>query len=925
MLIDGRPSTALLDTGCSRTIVSERLNHAGELKAINQRIVMMNGESVEVKHTQNCKLVVGGRSIVLECLVSDILRGYDILLGMDVVAKMGGVRVSSDGRSVQFDPKVACSAALSDEPLRIEDKDFDAEFVNGSWRVAWRWVSGHAAPKLGNWVSQYRMKPGVEEAFCEEIEEWIAKGWLKAYEGEHDGLVPLMAVAQPNKGKVRPVLDFRELNEFVSSHTGQSVVCAEKLRAWRKLGRNVTLVDLRKAYLQIHVDKSLWRYQVVRFKGRKYCLTRLGFGLNVAPKIMTAIINKVFSLDSEVRSGTDSYIDDIIVNEQIVSSQRVINLLKSYGLEAKPAVPLVGARVLGLRVSESHGKVVWGRDNVIDPPSPLMTKRQIFSMCGKLIGHFPVASWLRPACSFLKRLANSSGWDSKVSDRVIHLAKELWDRVLAEDPVRGVWDVGETHSGRVWCDASSLAIGVCLEIKGEILEDASWLRREDDSAHINLAELDAVLRGVNLALVWGVKKLEVMTDSRTVYGWIKDLVTEECRIKTHGLGEALVRRRLGLLRDILTECSVELSPTFVFSAENKSDRLTRVPKHWLAKDACFAAVDAHESESKKLITAVHNEIHCGVDKTFYLAKVVNPDIVPTRQEVEDVVGKCLNCKSIDPAPIRWKKGSLEVEGDWVRLACDVTQYAGKKFLTIIDSGPSRYALWKAIPDESLTVIADMFETVFCEFGPPKELLLDNSATFKSGRLVAVCQTWNVKVIYRAAYRPSGNGIIERHHRTVKRIAARTKSSIQKAVFWYNFLPRVGTDANSCPHSRIFCYSWTCPLRPDSPPSVSADTNFAAGDAVLVKPPNARCTTRWNVGRVTRVSPEGAVDVNGIHRHVGDIRLLFPGTASGDSSDREDERNDISGGSEPEPEPAPTVRRSSRVTAQPWRYDAADYL
>ena len=37
------------------------------------------------------------------------------------------------------------------------------------------------------------------------------------------GILPLMVVEQQTKGKVRPVLDFRELNESVECHTGDNV------------------------------------------------------------------------------------------------------------------------------------------------------------------------------------------------------------------------------------------------------------------------------------------------------------------------------------------------------------------------------------------------------------------------------------------------------------------------------------------------------------------------------------------------------------------------------------------------------------------------------------------------------------------------------------------------------------------------------
>ena len=57
--------------------------------------------------------------------------------------------------------------------------------------------------------------------------------------------------------------------------------------------------------------------------------------------------------------------------------------------------------------------------------------------------------------------------------------------------------VSNSRSGTVWCDASSIALGVVLEIDGNSVEDAAWLRKKDDFAHINLAELNAVLKGIN--------------------------------------------------------------------------------------------------------------------------------------------------------------------------------------------------------------------------------------------------------------------------------------------------------------------------------------------------------------------------------------------------------------------------------------------
>ena len=224
-----------------------------------------------------------------------------------------------------------------------------------------------------------------------------------------------MAVVQENKKRVRPVLDFRELNEYVECHTGSEVaVCDETLRKWRRLPGNLKLVDLRSAYLQIHVDESLWPYQQVLYKGQLYCLTRLGFGLSCAPRIMTRILREVLAADERIQRATDHYIDDVIVLDDVVPASEVIAHLKRYGLESKPPQLLDGGRVLGLQLDKNkNGVLVFRRGNEVPVVAyeTLITKKQLFSICGKLIGHYPVAGWLRVARGFLKRACVGFAWD----------------------------------------------------------------------------------------------------------------------------------------------------------------------------------------------------------------------------------------------------------------------------------------------------------------------------------------------------------------------------------------------------------------------------------------------------------------------------------------------------------------------------------
>ena len=187
----------------------------------------------------------------------------------------------------------------------------------------------------------------------------------------------------------------------------------------------------------------------------------------------------------------------------------------------------------------------------------IITKRALFQWCGRLTGHVPVCGWLRPGCSMLKRNAgvddedNAIDWDEEVSVRVARHCRELEDRITNDggEPAHGGWQVSmrDDTGLQVLCDGSSIALGVCIEIDGAIVEDKAWLRPVDDNRHINVAELEAAIRGLNLAVSWKAKKPTLRTDSTTVASWLRDVVEKLQRCRTKGLHEVLVQRRLQIV------------------------------------------------------------------------------------------------------------------------------------------------------------------------------------------------------------------------------------------------------------------------------------------------------------------------------------------------------------------------------------------
>ena len=113
-----------------------------------------------------------------------------------------------------------------------------------------------------------------------------------------------------------------------------------------------------------------------------------------------------------------------------------------------------------------------------------------------------------------------------------------------------------------------------MEIGSLVAEDATRLRKKNDYNHINVAELDAVLKRINLAIKWRLREIEIRTDSATVLSWVTSTVEESGRIRTKGAGEVIVKWRLGILGELISEFKLQIKAVFVPPERNKADALT---------------------------------------------------------------------------------------------------------------------------------------------------------------------------------------------------------------------------------------------------------------------------------------------------------------------------------------------------------------
>ena len=417
-----------------------------------------------------------------------------------------------------------------------------------------------------------------------------------------------------------------------------------------------------------------------------------------------------------------------------------------------------------------------------------------------------------------------------------------------------------TEKGVVWCDASITATGVLLEIGGVAAEDAVLLWKKDDASHINIAELDAVLKGVNLSLKWELGNVHLRTDSATVVSWVKSVVNNERRVKTKGAAEMLVKQILGMLGNLIQEFGLKLQLNFMPSDKNKADVLTRVRKTWprvpehLAEGV--AAANYFENPDSREQLDMH---HMGVDKMLQgrWFKI-------SMEKIRLIVRTCDRCQSINPVLSVHEAGEIQVNKNWERLAIDVTHYRNKVYLSMVDCAPGRFAIWKRIREETVEVISTVLEEVFLERGPVTEVLMDNGRAFQSAILKEMLNKWGGRCFFRAVYRPSGNGIVERHHLTIKVLAERSMISSQEAVFWYNLSLKTGQKVDSVLQNTIFKYEWWHPC--DMPPTTEQG-EATVWIGVWVKLSNGRCTIQWGRSVVTEVNSINNVSIDGFPCHI----------------------------------------------------------
>ena len=104
----------------------------------------------------------------------------------------------------------------------------------------------------------------------------------------------------------------------------------------------------------------------------------------------------------------------------------------------------------------------------------------------------------------------------------------------------------------------------------------------------------------------------------------------------------------------------------------------------------IGAIHVDELNADQTIAIHRSNGHPGVRRTTYFVRRICP--ATPRAAVGMAIRTCEECQSIDPAPVHWEKGTLEVDDNWQRVQMDIMHYGAHHFLTLTNCGPSRFSI-----------------------------------------------------------------------------------------------------------------------------------------------------------------------------------------------------------------------------------------
>jgi hypothetical protein len=838
-------AVAGIDTFSCASLIDESLVKRLNIKVqpASQQLVSLTGSALKVVGSAWVNLVVDKRQLRVRLSVMSGMSVCKLLLGLDVHHLLGKqLVVDNVSGSAKY---VVGAVAVKDVESKwvVEEEDFKAwaESVQGSgaqrfkWFFEWKWVHGSSEEARKNRQTSCTIynKPWFDETtgakFDREVKKWIDEGVLipePASAGADFQILPWNLVDQPNKPStpLRLTLDYGPLNAFIKGVTQESLneVCLVETRKWRCQGdAGGVLLDISRAYLQVHLAPSLHGFQRTMYAGKVYRLTRLGFGITIGPKVLCAILRCILK-DFLSRGVLGLYRDDMLVfggAEEI--AKQVRERLAEHGFQLKESSPLPGSRILGLQLeTDNDGVLCWKRAEVLDPAEvdSLRTIRDVAKYLGRIAAKYPVLDWLRVVAAKGRSLVGSEAsardWDSEMSPELKFLLEtHIRDRLRTEgDPARGRWLLNPDKGFTLYCDASLTAEAavLCSGIDNDKFAVEDVVALVKNPLHANVHELNAVLLGLKLfqeyfgvieSMVKDKVVLRVLTDSSCVLGWLKLVLADRVLPKSKSMFWCLVQRRLEAIRHVFSDLKnkVDFSVNHIPGNLNPADRLTRVEELSSATIGAVVGVFGRnapdqaralfekfwrvlQNPPKVLASEAHRVASVWHEEMGHSSTKLAMDTLKRWFELEDERGfrkqldlisdLCTVCSVKRARPkAAPPSGPVTTASQFNQeVFCDFLKLSGREVpngIVVLVDAYSRYLqVTPVVGAVNSSCVIRALSDWRAEFGSPKILRADRGLENCNQFVAAYCEGNGIRVQFGSVGHPQSQSLVERVHRSL---------------------------------------------------------------------------------------------------------------------------------------------------------------
>ena len=203
------------------------------------------------------------------------------------------------------------------------------------------------------------------QALRQEFEAMLAKGALEIVRDPGPGFYSRLFLVEKASGGWRPVIELSHLNDFVQLTSFKMETVASVLLSVRE-GDFLASLDLKDAYFQIPIHRSLRKLLRFMSEGTVYQFQSLCFGLSTAPQVFTRVFAVVSPWAHTHGIRLLWYLDYWLVlssseKEAGQAVQSLISLCCTLGIvineKKSDLVPSQTAKYLGMTINTEAGKV----------------------------------------------------------------------------------------------------------------------------------------------------------------------------------------------------------------------------------------------------------------------------------------------------------------------------------------------------------------------------------------------------------------------------------------------------------------------------------------------------------------------------------------------------------------------------------------